>query len=158
VTQKRKIRNYLLNKRLQLRITLKFVLLASLLSILSGIAVFLMMWPVIVDVLPPDLIDYLLKIAFIGLPLGVFAIALLITAISIKMTHRLAGPIYRVERALARWLEGAPIEPLKIRRKDEFHELIDLINRCFQDERMGAFQASDKTDLSPTLKSIDSIH
>ena len=53
---KRKIRNYLISKNLQLRITLKFVVPALFLSVLSGLVVFLIVWPLLSEFVPDNLI------------------------------------------------------------------------------------------------------
>ena len=129
---KRKIRNYLLSKDLQLRITLKFVVPALFLSVLSGLVVFLIVWPLLSEFAPDNLIKQFQTIMVIGLFLCSIGIICLVTALGIVVTHRVAGPIYRIEQDLKRLLQGEKIEPIHIRRRDEFQELVDIINQVIE--------------------------
>ena len=44
-------------------------------------------------------------------------------------SHRLAGPVYRLERHLEKIIDGNYDEELHFRKKDEFKQLADIINR-----------------------------
>jgi signal transduction histidine kinase len=129
---KRKIRNYLISKNLQLRITLKFVVPALFLSILSGLVVFLIVWPLLSEFVSDTLIKQFQTIMVIGLFLCSIGIICLITALGIVVTHRIAGPIYRIEQDLKRLLQGEKIEPIHIRRGDEFQEFVNIINQVIE--------------------------
>lgn len=129
---KRKIRNYLISKNLQLRITLKFVVPALFLSVLSGLVVFLIVWPLLSEFVPDNQIKQFQTITVIGLFLCSIGIICLITALGIVITHRIAGPIYRIEQDLKRLLQGEKIESIHIRDGDEFQEFVDIINQVIE--------------------------
>ncbi|MBI4375194.1 MAG: hypothetical protein HY549_01970 [Elusimicrobia bacterium] len=68
----------------------------------------------------------------IVLPALVIALALNL-AISLfaglYYSHRLAGPIYRIRRALQEAQEGKPVPPIVLRKNDQFKDLAEDINR-----------------------------
>lgn len=129
---KRKFRNFLINKNLQLRLTLKIVIPAFVLSILTGIIVFTSIWPLVTDLLSSGDITFLQTLTVISLCLGSIGIICLIAAWSIIVTHRIAGPIYRIEQDLKRVLQGENIDPIHLRRGDEFQELVKLLNQLIE--------------------------
>ena len=80
---------------------------------------------------------FLLVMVF-GLPVFVFD--------TIKLSHRFAGPIFALRRAVREVAQGGPARKLKFRRKDFWHELADDYNTML--ERFGAFEGetSEVTD------------
>jgi len=56
-------------------------------------------------------------------------ILLIVWIIALELSHRLAGPVYRIERELEEISEGKKSGPLKLRRKDELKPLVDKINK-----------------------------
>ena len=53
--------------------------------------------------------------------------------VGIHVTHRIAGPAYRIERYLTDVAESGDVsEPCMLREGDELHNLADSINRTFQ--------------------------
>ena len=66
-----------------------------------------------------------------ALVMGVLASIL----VGIFYSHRLAGPIYRIRRTLREHEEGRKVEPIVLRRNDEFKELADDINRLLVSRR-----------------------
>lgn len=59
---------------------------------------------------------------------GVIAI-LVIVGYGVYLSHRVAGPLYRLQKYLEESQEGGPEKPLKFREGDYFGELADAINR-----------------------------
>jgi methyl-accepting chemotaxis protein len=51
-------------------------------------------------------------------------------ATSIFISHRIAGPIYRIEKALERWKNGNVEANLQLRTGDEFQNLADAYNKA----------------------------
>lgn len=60
---------------------------------------------------------------------GFFAVILLVGLHSIFTTHRIAGPLFRVEATLRKIIQGDFSQRIKLRRHDEFLEFEELINR-----------------------------
>lgn len=66
----------------------------------------------------------------------------LMTCIGIVLTHRVAGPAYRMTQHCKAIAEGAPVTPCKIRKHDELHELCDALNAAM--ERVAPAQPAGK--------------
>ena len=63
-------------------------------------------------------------------------IALLIIWIAaLRISHRIVGPLYRLEKELDAALSGKEHEPIKLRGKDEkvLHSLVEKINRIIKE-------------------------
>ena len=56
-------------------------------------------------------------------------VLLLIWIIALEVSHRIAGPIFRIEKELDTRISGDKIGPIKLRRRDEFKILTDKINQ-----------------------------
>lgn len=52
----------------------------------------------------------------------------LMLVVGVLVTHRVAGPIYRIERYFQAWLRGEDNGPIRLRRRDELHDLAELVN------------------------------
>jgi hypothetical protein len=51
---------------------------------------------------------------------------------ALELSHRIAGPIYRLEKELTDRLEGKKTGPIQLREKDELKQLADKINNLMQ--------------------------
>ncbi len=60
---------------------------------------------------------------------GFFAVILLVGLHSIVTTHRIAGPLFRVEATLRKIIQGDFSQRIKLRRHDEFIEFEELVNQ-----------------------------
>lgn len=54
-------------------------------------------------------------------------LVVLLFALGILATHRIVGPLYVVDRNLARLMAGEPVRPRPLRRGDEFQALFDRV-------------------------------
>jgi methyl-accepting chemotaxis protein len=54
--------------------------------------------------------------------------ALIAGFMSLKLTHRIAGPLFRVEKMVRDIAEKGVAEPIRIRQDDDLQELVDQIN------------------------------
>lgn len=70
----------------------------------------------------------LLKVLSKQLLLTLGLLTPLMISVGILVTFRIAGPIYRFERYLREVADGAPVEPIRIRKGDELQDLCDAIN------------------------------
>lgn len=81
----------------------------------------------------PDAIAYNLMpvlrevnlILLVSVPLSV----LLIWFVALELSHRIAGPLYRIEKELDQRIAGARRGPIKLRKNDEFQLLVEKINK-----------------------------
>jgi methyl-accepting chemotaxis protein len=62
---------------------------------------------------------------------GIGVIILLFGAFSIFITHKMAGPIYAIEKVIGRITEGDLSARVRLRKKDDLHELGQAMNRLF---------------------------
>jgi hypothetical protein len=70
-------------------------------------------------------------ILLISLPIVLF----IIWFMALELTHRIAGPIYRLERELDIRIEGREKGPIKLRQGDELTGLAEKINKLTQIHR-----------------------
>jgi signal transduction histidine kinase len=83
---------------------------------------------VIPEVIAANLMPVLHKVNIImsvALPL----ILLAVFVVSMELSHRIAGPVYRMEKELDERIAGTKSGPIKLRPKDELKELVEKINR-----------------------------
>ena len=52
----------------------------------------------------------------------------LMTCVGVILTHRIAGPAYRMTQHCKAIAAGEPVRPCKIRKDDELHDLCDALN------------------------------
>lgn len=64
-------------------------------------------------------------ILLIALPIVLF----IIWFIALELSHRIAGPLYRLEKELDERIEGKKKGPIRLREKDELKLLADKINK-----------------------------
>lgn len=139
--EKRSIRNILIKRALQLRY-LKFVLGVVMIGmVLTGLSVY---FSFRVSLKLTQLGYYAQThlaetYSRLNLLLGLEGIILVIiaTLLSLKISHRIAGPIYHIERNVQEALTGSK-EKILLRKGDELHNLADLINQLIlreSDER-----------------------
>ncbi len=64
-------------------------------------------------------------IIFISTPI----IFIIVWLVALEISHRMAGPVYRMEKELDERISGQKHGPIKLRQKDEFKLLVDKINK-----------------------------
>lgn len=70
-------------------------------------------------------LDKVNTIIFISTPIIFF----LIWLIALEISHRMAGPVYRMEKELDERIRGEKQGPIRLRQKDEFKILVEKINK-----------------------------
>ncbi len=117
---------------------LKLILVAMFVPTLIATAcTYYLIWQTVANELAiPELIAQALFPAFsrvnqimlIGLPVVCAAILFF----SIRLSHQLAGPLYRIEKELDLMVKIKDFsKPIKIRPGDQLHSLVSKINRAF---------------------------
>jgi hypothetical protein len=64
-------------------------------------------------------------IVLVSLPIALIAI----WVIALELSHRIAGPLFRLERELDMRIAGERKGPIKLRQRDELKSLADKINK-----------------------------
>ncbi len=93
--------------------------------------------------------------ATLGPALGPAMIGLIIFSafLSIYLTHRLAGPLYRIEKSAKEMAEGNLALRIRLREKDELQELAETLNQVAQNldqtlQKIGEHDAAAQGALS----------
>ncbi len=63
------------------------------------------------------------------LAIAIPAVFIVIFMVSLELSNRMAGPLYRIEKELDERIQGAKKGPIRLRKKDEFKTLAEKINR-----------------------------
>lgn len=126
-------KQYFIKKRLQFKYLL-FVFSAMLLpTLVCGTALYYLIWQTVAaevavpEAIAESLIPALEKvnmILLITLPI-IFVVMLLLAII---ISHRIAGPIYRLEKELAEISKGDYSRRIKLRSRDELQEIAEGVN------------------------------
>ena len=129
----RKLRNYLIKRKMQIRITVQFLAFTLVASLLSGGVVYLVLWPTLSRLITPDIFPVMRANFVFILFWDAVLIVLVIFIIGIIITHRIAGPLYNIENKLDKALEGEDIELIHLRKGDELQELSAKVNMLLQE-------------------------
>ncbi len=62
--------------------------------------------------------------------IGFLGSAIVSTALSLWISHKIAGPLVRMKRELNQMIETGEFKPIHFRKHDHFLELPDLLNRA----------------------------
>lgn len=130
--------HYLPKQKMQLALTLRLLLLTVLFAFFIGFEVYITVWPVVSEFIPETLMgavreQILFRVVFFSIPL-----LFVIGAFYVIFTHRIAGPLHRLEQVLDRLIKGESVEKINLRRNDELGDLTTRINTLIsmiQDKR-----------------------
>lgn len=142
-------RNYFINKSFQSEFVLKFCALVALGSAIFGIALYLFSKSGLTTcfensrLIIKSTADYLLPGLLFGALIVTIITAVASSVIVILMTHRIAGPMYRFEKYLNEIGSGRLYSDLKIRKKDQFQNLVGSLNKMTQDLKLGLVEVND---------------
>ena len=126
-------KRYLINRKLQFKYLLLVFLAMLVPTLVCGSAIYYLIWQTIAaeiaipEAIVENLIPALYKvnlILLVALPI-VFGVMLLI---SVYVSHKIAGPMYRLERELDKISSGDYSGRITLRSKDELKEIADKIN------------------------------
>lgn len=128
---------YILKSPVQLRF-LALILLAILVPLFAvGGCLYYLVFQIMAEQLAmpesiaQNLIPVLHKINFF-LALGLPPVVILIFVLAIFLTHRLAGPLDRLERNLKRISEGDYSVRLRLRKKDDLKRIADMMDKIVE--------------------------
>ena len=134
MSKPRKIRrtHYLVKRRFQLGLAFRLLFVLVLFALFMIFEAWVTVWPVLTAYLPATVIPEVLgriayRLAFFGLP-----IVFVILAMGVVLTHRIAGPLFRIERTLDAVLAGRKASPIRLRKRDELKGLCDRVNRVME--------------------------
>lgn len=131
-TYKRRI--YIINRKFQFRYL--FIILAVMIIAIGAVSftTFYIIWDRVINefFFVPDAAQKLSGI-FIktsqALIVPVIVLMLIFSLIGVLFSHRIAGPLYRVEKVAEELGKGNLDLKVKFRKNDEFHNLADALNK-----------------------------
>jgi hypothetical protein len=126
--QMRRRVHYLINKRMQLAFTARFLIVTILFSLFIGFLTYVTIWPVASAFVPKGLIDLVQHQVLVRTILFSIPVILVITGFGIVISHRVAGPLYRIERTIDEAVRGEDVEYIRLRKNDD-PEIKNLANR-----------------------------
>jgi len=125
-------RTYLVNRRLQFKFALMIGAVLAVFLLLMEAHAFLVIRMVEPEFMNPILLEPLKSLQLWMLASGVI-LMLAIPILSIFVSHKIAGPLFRFEKTLREALASqGPVQPIHLRKGDELQSLADLINQLLE--------------------------
>lgn len=116
---KRKRVHYLINKRMQFAFTARVLIVTILFAMFIGFLGYITVWPIILAYVPKNFIDLARHQIFVRTILFLIPAVLVVIGFSIVISHRVAGPLYRIERTIDKVVQGEDVEYIRLRKKDD---------------------------------------
>lgn len=129
MAQQYKRRNYFINKPFQTRFILKFCLVVVLSSLVIGGLVYYVFQDTTTvaientQVVVKSTADFVLPIVINILFLVTVAVAIVVAFITMMTSHKIAGPLYRLQREIELLEKGDLRREFRIRNNDQLQEL-----------------------------------
>ena len=150
-----KRKQFIVNKKIQFFYTglLTWFLMISL--ILTGTALYSIIMNTVIDKFTEtgmsNIYQTVLEInRVLALRIGILIIVLFVLGIflGVLYLHRIAGPIFRIEKNIKESIDNDVIEyhPIKLRKKDFFHSLAHNFNQLMEKYRQKKIIAVEKLD------------
>jgi signal transduction histidine kinase len=124
----KKRKTHLINKKMQLNFMLKLLGITLLFSLFIGLQMYMTVWPVFSGFVPKDVTSLVSHQLFFRTSFFALPAVLLIVVFSVLVSHRIAGPLYNMERTIDLVIQGESVGYIRLREKDEFHNLAEKIN------------------------------
>ena len=147
-----KRKSYFINKTFQSEFILKFCGLVILGSIVFGVILYICSKHTLTTsfensrLVIKSTADYIFPGLLFGGIVAAIITALAASVVVVLMTHRIAGPMYRFERYVNEIGFGRLCPDLKIRKKDQFQNMADSLNKMTQGLRFGLGEVNNVSD------------
>jgi len=115
-------------REMQMGLAWRFLLLTVLFSLFVGFEVFVSIWHVVSHVIPEDLESLVRNRILSRMVIFAIPVVFVIIACSIVFTHRIVGPLSRLEEVLQRLVKGEDVDYIQLRKNDELRALASTIN------------------------------
>lgn len=152
-------RRFITKKGLQFRYIGLVFGLAVLASLVTGWTVFATGWyffgEKLASVYPQGRLLYVFKATNMALIRNLLLISPLIFIMGLFFSHRIAGPVYRIEKTLSEIAKGNLSMRIKLRGGDELVDLADMINSLT--ENLAGVMAADKDVLIKIDKDLEEL-
>lgn len=142
---RRRIKNYLIKKRLQTDFILKFCLLAILACGIMGFVAYILSEKTTTTsfeslrLTVKTTADFILPTLILSSLVAIILVGLATIIVFTFITHRIAGPMHRIETDLAEIGNGDLTKVIHLRKKDEFKTLAGIVNNMVKNLRNPLF-------------------
>jgi len=152
-------KQFLVKRGMQFRYIGMIFALAILASIVTGYTVFATGWTLLggklASVYPQGRLIYVFKAANIALIRNLLFISPLIFIMGVLFSHKIAGPVYRIEKSLYEISKGNLALKVKLRSGDELWDMANIINDMT--EAISKTIDLDKALVAHLTKDLDEI-
>jgi len=152
-------RKFLIKKGLQFRYIGIVFALALLASIVTGYTVFATGWTLLgeklANVYPQGRLVYVFRTTNLVLIRNLLFISPFIFILGLLFSHKIAGPVFRIEKTLYEISNGNLALRIKLRKGDELWDLADIINTMTGN--IGTSIGSNKGTILKIQKELDEI-
>ena len=160
--QKNRRRNYFIKKEFQTKFILKFCGLIVLGSVISGVGLYLFSRGTVTTTFVNSRLsimstaDYILP-ALLGSSLVTIILISIATAVVVMyLSHRIAGPLFRIERSAREIGAGDLTLKINLRSRDEITKMADCLNEMTENLKVHLLEIKAKScDLG---KQIDNLN
>ena len=129
VEQRKQIRKrYLLKKRFQLGLTLKVFIALLAVAFISGWTIYYSIWSTVLSEFGQEKLILVHRAITGKLILRLALIMVAVAILSVFVSHRMAGPVFKFEKTLRQLNHGDRVDKIRLRRGDSFKELASEIN------------------------------
>jgi methyl-accepting chemotaxis protein len=125
-------KKYIINKDLQLRLLLKFLFSLFIISFIIVWNFYYAMWTTLVNDLQGIGITVLKTSITIRMVILSVCLILVFTTFSIFLSHRIAGPIFKIKSVIDQIASGKTPQKFYLRKHDEFKELAESVNNLIE--------------------------
>ena len=150
-----KRKNYFIRKGFQKNFIIKFCSLIIVGSILSGMLIFMMSRSTVTTTFKNSRLgikstaDYILPAVLLSSFVNIFLISFAAIAITLFTSHRIVGPLYRIEKDIDEMASGNLSKKFSLRKSDEIKSLADSLNNMIQSLR------NDMKDIKHVFSEIE---
>lgn len=152
-------KRYLIKKGLQFRYIGVIFALVVLASIVAGYTVFATGWTLLgeklADVYPQGRLIHVFKTTNLILIRNLLLVSPLIFILGLLFSHKIAGPVYKIERTIYEIAKGNLGLRIRLRKGDELWDLAEVINTMT--ETLSNSTSSNKDTVLEIQKDLDGI-
>ncbi len=157
-------RNYFIDKRFQRNFILKFCVLVVIGSIISGAIIYAMSMSTVTTTFENSRLkikttaDYILPAVLLSSVIVIFLIGIAAIIITLFTSHKIAGPLYRIEQDIKEIESGNLQKKISLRHSDEIKRLAEGLNDMTQAIRTDMDEVKkDVREVETIIKSSDGV-
>ena len=125
-------KQYMVKKGFQLRFMTTIIIAMVLIALVTGLTIYYAVMQTLTTQFHGENLALVKHAITYRLFLRSFLLILAIAIISVFLSHRIAGPIYKFEQTIKECASGTNVKEIKNRKGDEFYELATAIKNLIQ--------------------------